>query len=176
MKLSSMRTIAGKLALGLVAAGLFSSCGTGNLIPTSTDAEPSVDAVTAAAKTQREFQEYWAAQRQLKESGKPAVAKTAPEPKPEAVVATLPPSEVAPRQTFSQWWADRKAQKAQIEPVAEEEPMVAAPQEAPAAEKKSWSIPQWFGGGKEEGPAEASQDPAPASPVAAAAPEPKEKK
>lgn len=179
MELSPVRLIFGKLAFSLVVAGVMSSCAISDLAPASTGTETSVDAVTASARTQREFDEYWAQQRELKESG--AVAQVEPEPKPQPVVEAKPKPE-SDQPSVSKWWANRKAQEeTQTKPVVQEQPIAEAPRKAspekPTEDKKSWSISNWFGGAnKDEAAVKTPEKPSPAPAVAEAPPEPEEKK
>jgi len=182
MNCSSMWKCGGRLALALVAGGLLSACGT-SIVPQSTGGAVSEDPVAAAAKTQREFDEYWARKRQ---GGEPASAP-APAPEPEAVASSEPaaspepvaeaPSQPNTRRTFSQWWGDRKQQKAEESapevaeaPAPAPQPTAAAPAEAPAQKNQRRTFSQWWDDRKKqkEQVAEAQSAPADSQPVAEA--------
>ena len=145
---------AARLSLGLAGAGLLAACGSSSLLPPADAGAGSEDAVAAAARTQKEFERYWAGRRG--ESVAQPVEQ-APEPAPAQAAASEPSSS---RQTFSEWWAAKKQEKAEAptEQVAEAAP---APQQTEAPqEKKNWSPSQWFGGGNKE-KAQAAAEPEP---------------
>ena len=139
MNCSSMWNAGGRLALGLLAGSLLAACGTSDFLPPENAGEPSADAASASARTQQQFEEYWASQRQQKEA-----EPTQPAPEPVAAATNSAAPQTPARPTFSQWWEQRRKDKAETAEVAQAEPSQKVEPSAAEPEEKRRTFSQWW--------------------------------
>lgn len=146
MNRSSMWKSGGRLALGLLAGSLLAACEISNVLPPENTGEPSVDAVSASARTQQQFQQYWATQRKQKVADPTQLA-----PEPVAAATTSAALQTPARPTFSQWWNDRKKP---AEPEMAESAPASRPEPAAEAPSKKNTLPMvtWWGNRKKGDP------------------------